>query len=392
MDYTATAAARSGASLTTAKQSLLSDDLSREVFCVLGIPIDAIDMPIVLDTIQGAATNGTPFLISTPNLNFLVNSLSDPEFRELLLRSDLCPTDGTPILWIARLLGIPIKRRIAGSDIFEAMKTRSNVDRPLKIFIFGSTERVVSALAQRLNYSSSGLKCVGWACPGFVGVDELSKDEFINLINASDADFLVAALGAQKGQQWLLRNHERLRVPLRAHLGATINFQAGAIKRAPYVVRKFGLEWLWRVKEEPHLFGRYWHDGSVLLRLLLTRVLPLAIGSRGRLFRTKRGHDFVILPVHNPSRVTLAISGDATAAAVPLAADAFRKAMAAFKAIDVDLSRTLAVDARFFGLLLMLRKQQKDRGLTLNFVGMSKALTRQFKYNGLEYLLSPGSQ
>ncbi len=390
MDYSATATARSGPSLTTAP--LLCDDLSREVYCILGIPIDAIDMPIVLDTIQGAVANGAPFLISTPNLNFLVNSLSDAEFRESLLRSDLCPTDGTPLLWIARLLGIPIKRRIAGSDIFEAIKARPDTGRPLKIFIFGSTERVVATLSQRLNSGSGSLKCVGWACPGFVSVEELSDENFINQINSSGADFLVAALGAQKGQQWLMRNHDRLRVPLRAHLGATVNFQAGTIKRAPYAVRKLGFEWLWRVKEEPHLFGRYWHDGGVLLRLLLTRVLPLAVSSRWRLLRAKRGHDFVILPVHNPGWVTLEISGDATAAAVPLAADAFRKAIARQGAINVDLSRTLSVDARFFGLLLMLRKQQKDRGLTLNFVGTSKALTRQFKYNGLEYLLSPRSQ
>ena len=100
----------------------ISDDLFREVYCVLGMPIDAIEMPAVLHSIEAAAANTAPFVISTPNLNFLVNMQTDPEFRESLLLSDLCPADGMPIVWIARLIGIPIKRRIAGSDIFEALK------------------------------------------------------------------------------------------------------------------------------------------------------------------------------------------------------------------------------------------------------------------------------
>jgi N-acetylglucosaminyldiphosphoundecaprenol N-acetyl-beta-D-mannosaminyltransferase len=97
------------------------DDLSRETYCILGIPIDAIEMPAVLRTIDAAAESGKPFVLSTPNLNFLVTSQTDPEFRESVLLSDLCSPDGMPIIWIARLLGIPIKRRVAGSDIFPAL-------------------------------------------------------------------------------------------------------------------------------------------------------------------------------------------------------------------------------------------------------------------------------
>src|SRR5208282_5209042 len=87
----------------------IPDDLSREVYCILGMPIDAIEMPAVLHSIDAAAANGAPFLISTPNLNWLVNSQQDAEFRESVLLSDLCPTDGMPIVWIARLMGLPIK-------------------------------------------------------------------------------------------------------------------------------------------------------------------------------------------------------------------------------------------------------------------------------------------
>src|ERR1700689_4754785 len=80
------------------------DDLSRKVYCVLGIPIDAIEMPALLRAVESAAAEKAAFLISTPNLNYLIKSRRDPEFRETVLLSELCPTDGMPIIWIARLL------------------------------------------------------------------------------------------------------------------------------------------------------------------------------------------------------------------------------------------------------------------------------------------------
>ena len=112
-----------------------------------------------------------------------------------------------------------------------------------------------------LNAENGGLVCVGALNPGYGTIEDMSGDAIIAAVNASKAEFLVVALGARKGQTWLLRNHHRLRVPVRAHLGAAVNFQAGSVKRAPRAIRKVGLEWLWRIKEEPHLRIRYWHDG-----------------------------------------------------------------------------------------------------------------------------------
>src|SRR5882724_10121897 len=79
----------------------LPDDLSREVYCILGMPVDAIGMDEVLRRVQSAAAARIPFLFSTPNLNFLVNSHLDRDFRESLILSDLCTADGVPIIWIA---------------------------------------------------------------------------------------------------------------------------------------------------------------------------------------------------------------------------------------------------------------------------------------------------
>ena len=141
-------------------------DLARSVYCVLGLPIDAIDMPTVLRQIDSAAVEQIRFLISTPNLNFLVNSRRDPEFRESILSSDLCPADGMPIVWIARLISAPIRQRVSGADIFEALKVREYGVRPLKIFLFGGAEGAAAAAARALDVSSSGLRCVGTFNPG----------------------------------------------------------------------------------------------------------------------------------------------------------------------------------------------------------------------------------
>jgi N-acetylglucosaminyldiphosphoundecaprenol N-acetyl-beta-D-mannosaminyltransferase len=365
------------------------DDLSRNVYCILGVPIDAIDMPAVLQSVDAAVASETRFLLSTANLNFLVNSQMDPEFRESLLLSDLCSPDGMPLVWIARLVGIPIKRRVAGSDIFEALKWRPYAHRPLKVFIFGATEEVAAAAARRVNESSVFLKCVGWSCPGFVNLDALSDELIIDQINSSNADFLMAALGAHKGQLWMKRNHFRLRIPVRAHLGATINFQAGVIRRAPPAVRKIGLEWLWRIKEEPKLWRRYWYDGGILLRMFVGSVLPLAVEMRlaavqGVLSRSV----FAVQPILSSDSVVLRISGYATVEKVDRAIPYFREAVASGKQIVIDLFHTQRLDARFLGLILMLRKQLAIRGDVPKLVGATSAVRRQFRLNGVEYLLS----
>jgi N-acetylglucosaminyldiphosphoundecaprenol N-acetyl-beta-D-mannosaminyltransferase len=368
-----------------------ADDLSREVYCILGMPIDAIDMPAVLRSINVAAAGLAPFIISTPNLNFLVNSQRDSEFRESLLLSDLCPTDGMPIVWIARLMGIPIKHRIAGADIFEALKTQPRSEGPLKVFLYGATETVAAAAAATINANSAGLRCVGWLCPGFGTLDELSHDQFIDRINSSNADFLFVALGAKKGQAWIQRNYRRLRIPIRANLGATINFQARAVKRAPYVMQKFGLEWLWRIKEEPYLWRRYWHDGHVLLFLMLTRILPLAVRARSLRRRcVNNGHDLVIERLQNGGHVTLRLSGFAIAEQAEKAISHFRDAVTTRNQIVIDFSETRAIDARLLGLLLMVRKLVKAQGAALTLVGLSRELKKMFRLNGAEYLLGYG--
>jgi N-acetylglucosaminyldiphosphoundecaprenol N-acetyl-beta-D-mannosaminyltransferase len=364
----------------------LSDDLSREVYGILGIPIDAVELASVVQRISAAIHRGEPFLISTPNLNFLVSSQTDPEFRETLLRSDLCPVDGVPIVWISRLLGIPIKTRVAGSDIFDRLKLEK--EHSVKVFLFGGPEGVAETCSEALNAQPNGVLCAGTLYPGFGSVEEMSTDAIIDRINASDARFLVASLGAQKGQAWLLRNHDRLRIPVRSHLGAAINFQAGLLKRAPLFVRKFGFEWLWRIKEEPHLWRRYLHDGFVLLRLMLANVFPLALRMIWQRNRRATKLELGVFPGgRGPRSKTIVLVGDALAGQVATAVPVIREAIIDGGEVTIDATWLRTVDTRFFGLLLMARKMLLERGGCLHFWGLSPRVKRVFRLNGFGFLL-----
>jgi N-acetylglucosaminyldiphosphoundecaprenol N-acetyl-beta-D-mannosaminyltransferase len=360
------------------------DDLSRNVFGLLGIPVDALDFPSLLRAMALATNAGTPFLISTPNVNFLVKSQINGTFRESMLLSDLCLADGMPLIWIAKLLRIPIHERIAGSDLFGRLKSASGTGRRLRVFLLGGAEGLAAAVGARLNAEPGGLQCVGVLNPGFGTIEEMSSPKIIDEINASNADLIAVFFGAEKAQAWLLHNHWRLRPVVRAQFGATINFEAGTVRRAPPMLRSTGFEWLWRIKEEPYLWRRYWSDGKALLAMLVTCVLPLMLSERW----TRNLNGLSIARSEDHGSVTLVLSGAAVAAHIDGAIEQFRDALDSGKRVIVDVSNTQHIDARFFGLVLMVRKQLASRGQALLFTGTSTGLRRIFRMNRFEFLLS----
>jgi N-acetylglucosaminyldiphosphoundecaprenol N-acetyl-beta-D-mannosaminyltransferase len=362
----------------------LSDDLSRNVYGLLGVPLDAIDFSFLIRLIDDAAQEASPFLISTPNVNFLIKSQTNGEFRESMLLSDLCLADGMPLIWIAKLLGIPIHERIAGSDLFGRLKSTSGIRRRLRVFLLGGAEGLAAAVGAKLNAEGGGLECVGFLNPGFGTIDEMSSPAIIDEINASGADLIAVFFGAEKAQAWLLNNHLRLRIPIRAQFGATINFEAGTVRRAPRLLRSTGFEWLWRIKEEPYLWRRYWSDGKALLKIFIRCVLPLMVNDR----RMRNVARLSIASDENHESVTIALVGGAVAADVEIAIKHFRAALDSGKDVALDLSKTEHIDARFFGLFLMLLKQLTSRGRALRFTGDTSRAQRIFRLNRFEFLLA----
>jgi N-acetylglucosaminyldiphosphoundecaprenol N-acetyl-beta-D-mannosaminyltransferase len=263
----------------------------------------------------------------------------------------------------------------------------THLSQPLKVFFFGGAEGVAAAAADNINARKNGVICTGALCPGFGSVEEMSADHIIDEINASNAHILAVALGAAKAHAWLQRNQDRIKIPIRAHLGATINFQAGTYRRAPKFMQEWGFEWLWRLKEEPWLWRRYLTDSIVLGRIMLTNVLPLIVLGQWHRLQWARTDDLTIERFEEPHQATLAISGFATTLNLGKATPYLQEAAAAGKDVVINLAGTLHIDARFIGSFLVLFKRLKEQGRTLALTAVPRPIERLIRLNGFTFLL-----
>jgi N-acetylglucosaminyldiphosphoundecaprenol N-acetyl-beta-D-mannosaminyltransferase len=332
-----------------------------------------------------AVAGRTCCFLSTPNLNFLIASQSDAAFRDSVIASDLSVADGMPLVWLARLLGIPLPERVAGSSLFEAL--RADAAHPLSVYFFGGPEGVAAEACRRLNAEGKGLRCVGHRYPGFGSLDAMSADEVIADINASGADFLVVALGARKGQAWVVRNLPRLTVPVVSHLGAVVNFVAGTLSRAPRWMQQGGLEWLWRIKEEPGLWRRYLGDGLTLLRLLATRVLPHAwyLRRNRRLLNALPEGAFAREIVGET--LWLQMRGVWTERNLDPLRRMFAMGTTAGYDFRIDLGDVHYVDSAFVGLLMLLHGHQSGCARQLAIMDAHGDVARVFGWCGAGFLL-----
>ena len=315
-------------------------DFTRPRVCLLGLPFDPIDLAQAVERIREAAFAGRRCWVSTPNLNFAIAARTDAAFRDSVLRSDLSLADGMPLVWVARLLGLPLRERVAGSDLFEALLAHPSP--PLKVYLFGGPPGVAARACERINARAGGVRCVGFDEAGHGSIDSMSDAAVIEGINRSGAHFVFVAVGAHKGQAWLARNAPRLTAPVLCYLGAVMNFSAGTVRRAPPWARRTGLEWAWRIKEEPALWKRYARDGLQFARLVATAVVPAAWAARSQR-RRARG-------AVSPVKIEHAGAGTVlrpAAAASDAAASALRAALAdcvdADARVTVDLSGVEAV-------------------------------------------------
>ncbi len=364
---------------------IIHSDFDREVHCLLGLPFDAVSMQSVLQRIRKASAERSQCFFSTPNLNFLIAAQSDNAFRDSVINSDLSIADGMPIVWIAKLLGMPICERLAGSDVFENLRAASSPK--LSVYFFGGMEGVAAIACKQLNAEPSGLECAGFKYPGFTSVQEMSSAENIEEINASGADFLVVSLGAKKGQSWIENNRARISVPVISHLGAVVNFVAGEVNRAPIWVQRFGLEWLWRIKEEPSLWRRYTADGRVFVKLLLTRVVPYAWFMFWHKPKEVELCSAGIESVEDGDRVIIHLQGAWELGNLEPLRECFASFALSMKDVQVNLEKVSHVDSAFIGLLLLLYGDRKRQTKCLSVTNARKKVRQIFRYGCAEYLL-----
>jgi N-acetylglucosaminyldiphosphoundecaprenol N-acetyl-beta-D-mannosaminyltransferase len=241
---------------------------------LLGLRFDIAGTDDVINFIEISCKQpqSIPRHIVTINTNFIALSRKDPYFRQVLLDADICCIDGMPIIWLHDFLGLAHKGRVAGSDLLLEL-IASKLSAKVRVYVFGSTEDSVIIAIDRIR-ANGNLEIAGYTSPGFVSLEELSRDEYINAINNSHSDMLLVSLSAGKAIRWIGKNREKLKVKLVFQVGAAVDFISGKQIRAPLYFRKLGLEWIWRIIHNPRLTGRYLLDGAMLIYLFLRYIVP----------------------------------------------------------------------------------------------------------------------
>ena len=158
---------------------------NRPCWSLLGLPFDQVDLDQAIEIINQAIATKRKCFLSTPNLNFIVQSKSDESFYESVIYSDLVVADGMPVIWTARLLGIPLQSRVAGSSLFEILQNRRR-DKPISVFFFGGQGSAAKQAAENLNRTSVGMIACGALNPGTGSVESMSDSAIIDQILSFD--------------------------------------------------------------------------------------------------------------------------------------------------------------------------------------------------------------
>ena len=357
---------------------------SFQSYSLLGIPFHEVSLDDVVGHIKHCVQHKQKCFLTTPNLNFLVQAQRDRQFFQTILDSDLCIADGMPIVWLAGLLELPIKTRVAGSDVFEALMNTPPGDRIIRTFFFGGQPGVAEKATKALNEKHGLLHGCGFYDPGFGSVEEMSSDAIIQLINDARPDFVVVALGASKGQKWISHNKERLSCQVISHLGAVVNFVAGDIQRAPVAFQKVGLEWLWRIFKEPVLWKRYGQDGLAALRLLISKVLPMKMALK-RILASPSDPEFTVC--HHDGWTEIHFSGNFHGVDPDNYIATIRQELTTGQPVRLNISHVTFFGGRLISELQQLAVEARRQQQNLTFQCHNSTARKLISHHCVDYLL-----
>lgn len=337
----------------------MSSPFDRDVWAVFGMPIDNVTLDEAAALIEHAVETRERLSFVTPNVNWMVRALNEPRAMRQIIRADLSLADGWPVVWLARKLGMPLKERAAGADLFDRLRARSGKGAtPIRVFFFGGRRGAAQRAYDVISQEEGRIVAAGWLNPGYGDVESMSSAAIIDQINAAKPDFILVSLGAAKGQDWIERNQAAFEAPVIAHLGAVVDFVAGTVRRAPRFMRAARLEWFWRILADPSLWRRYWNDGRAILRLT---------NGRMRLLKRASKPGGAAQPVWDVmTDKTLKLHGDL----IHSEREALRASMGRLSKIEgdvtLDLTAVNSIDASGLGQIRMLEQVSMARGNQLS--------------------------
>lgn len=231
--------------------------------------IDNLTMQEALQAIDQLIQENKSAYVVTPNVDHIVQLETNKELQAVYKNASLILTDGKPLLWIANWYGTPIKEKISGSDLFPLLCSMAAA-KGYTMFFLGANEGVAAKAAENLTNRFKGLQVVDTYSPpyGFER-DPVEMDKIKSMIKKSKPDILIVGLGCPKQEKFMYYHCKELRVPISFGLGASFDFEAGNIKRAPRWMANHGLEWLFRITQDPkRMVKRYLVDDLKIWSLI----------------------------------------------------------------------------------------------------------------------------
>lgn len=239
---------------------------------LLGSPVDAVSMDDAVERCEGTIAARRYLQQVSVNASKFVAMSEDPELREMVAESDLVTADGQSVVWAARLLGARLPERVAGIDLMARLLDAADHKR-YRVFVLGARREVLDTALERLRTRYPGMVVAG-ARDGYYRDSEV--DEVCDEIRAARVDILFIAMSSPRKEHFLRDHGKSLGVPVAMGVGGSIDVIAGLTRRAPHALQRIGLEWAYRLAQEPRrLFSRYLRTNSrfawMVLRALVTR-------------------------------------------------------------------------------------------------------------------------
>ena len=232
---------------------------------VWGVPFSRLSLPDTLRHIDALLAAGEPAYFITANLNYNMLTRQHPELAAVNEGAAFILCDGMPMLWRSQRTETPLPERVAGSELIYAL-SKWAAEKGHRIYFLGGAPGVAQAAADILSHRYPGLQVAGVHSPPFRPLTEDEESAIFRDIRDSGTDLLFVAFGQPRGELWMSKNRDRIGSALAVQLGASFDFVAGGVPRAPVWLQKMGMEWAYRMMQEPRrLFGRYFRNGLFLL-------------------------------------------------------------------------------------------------------------------------------
>ena len=232
--------------------------------------IDNLTMEEALQTIDAMIQHAHGAYVVTPNVDHIVQLEKNTELKKAYANASLILADGKPLIWISKFYKRPIKEKISGSDLFPKL-CQIAAKKGYRMFFLGAAEGVAARAAVNLQKQFTDLQVCGTYSPPYgFEKDPQELGKIKNMIRNVRPDILIVALGAPKQEKFMYDHCATLGVPVSLGLGASLDFAAGNIKRAPKWMSDHGLEWLFRITQDPkRMAKRYLVDDRKILGLIL---------------------------------------------------------------------------------------------------------------------------